>query len=145
MFKLAYRLFEGWCNFLTSLDKRLFKKLLILKLFMRGLLFLLLVQFTIPAFVSYAAQNDNAALPEKTTNIKIEHRSLLLPVLLKGKEEKKNERNTKYNFTTLPILDFSNHSLALIESHQLKYIPGRCSQWNSHHSSLFALFCNYTI
>lgn len=145
MFKLAHRLFEDWCNFLTSLDKRLFKTLLTLKLFMRGVLFLLLVQFTIPAFVSYAAQNDNAALPAKTTNIKIEHRSLLLPVLLKEKEENKREGSTKYDFTTLPIFDFSDHSLALIESHQLKYIPARCSLWNSHHSSLFTLFCNYTI
>jgi hypothetical protein len=112
---------------------------------MRGVLVLLFVQFIIPAFVSYAAQNDNASLPEKTTNIKIEHRSLLLPVLLKKKEENKQEGGTKHDFLTLPILDFSDHSLALIESHQLKYIPARCSQWNSHQSSLFTLFCNYTI
>ena len=114
-----------------------------LRSYMRVVLILLLVQFTIPAFVSYAAQDDNATLQEKAISIEIEHRFILLPVLLNEQEEDKREGNTQYDFITQPILDFSDHSLALIESHQLKYTPAPSSQ--QQQSSLVTLFCHYTI
>ena len=111
---------------------------------MRAVLFLLLVQFVAPAFFSFTAQDD-FTLHEKSTNLALEHRSLLFPVLLKEKEENEYEQIIQRNLMAQPILNFSDHSLALTESHQSKYIPTRYSQWQNDQPLLFTLFCTYNI
>jgi hypothetical protein len=111
---------------------------------MRAVLFLLLVQFTTPAFVSLVAQGDSDTQHEKITKLNQEHKSPLPPLLLKEKEENKRE-GVQSNFIPQPIFDFSEHSSALIESHQSKYVPARYAQWHDHQPRLFTLFCTYNI
>ncbi|HTJ52189.1 MAG TPA: hypothetical protein VL443_22160 [Cyclobacteriaceae bacterium] len=111
---------------------------------MRAVLFLLLVQFITPAFLSFDTPDDYTQL-ENTTNLTLEHRSFLFPVLLKENEENEYEEGSQRNFIAQLIFDFSDHSSALIESHQSKYTPTRYSQWQNDQPLLFTLFCTYNI
>jgi len=109
---------------------------------MRIVLVLLVFQFFSPAFLPVAAAlgSDNE---QKPVTIHTEHSSIVLPLILKEKDENEHEEAIT-TFALTPLIDFTDHSLALTESHELKYNPALGQHYN-HQPPLFSLFCAFII
>ena len=110
---------------------------------MRIVLALLLFQFISPAFLPVAGQGLDA-VEKRSISLHAEHSSILLPLILREKEEDDHE-GSDITFVLTQLIDFSDHNLALTELHELKYNSLNYAQWYNHQPPLFALFCTYII
>lgn len=111
---------------------------------MRIVLVLTVFQFIAPAFLSVVSQG---AEPGKETSCyHADHSSILVPLLLKEKEE--NEETVSDNFATIdlvPLIDFTDHSFALAELHENKFVPFGYRDRYDHELPLFQLHGSYLI
>ena len=107
----------------------------------RIVVLLLMAQFTTPAFrpaVLVDEDNRNRIVYQPV------HTSVLIPLVLKKKEENKFKDGI-LSFVSAPLIDFTDHTLALTRLHQAKYNPVPCGQWYDHQPPLFALNCTFVI
>jgi hypothetical protein len=111
---------------------------------MRIIFFLLIFQFISPAFLS-VAQGYNEKQEPKPSCINTEHTSIVLPILLREKEENEHDDDNCFSFSLTPIIDFKDHSLALTELHTAKYEPIHFGIQYDHQPPLFTLNCVYII
>jgi hypothetical protein len=111
---------------------------------MRIIFFLLVFQFISPAFLP-VAQGFDSEQDKKPLCLKTEHSSILLPLLLKEKEENEHEESVISFSLNQLIIDFTDHSLALTELHASKYEPIHFGIRYDHQPPLFTLNCTFII
>ena len=80
-------------------------------------LFVMLFQFICPAFLPIVTQRDAVS---KETSVSQQHTSIVIPLLLKEKDEKENAEFTS-NSDPAPLLDLSSHSINLTAAHDIKH------------------------
>lgn len=112
---------------------------------MRVVLIALLFEILAPLFlpvVTQAAdiQSDHAVLHAH-------HSSLILPQLLKEKEKEGDEAKLNQGIlgTDFPIIDFSDHTQILTQSHESRFMPCSFSERIDLHPPLYTLFGVYII
>ncbi len=90
---------------------------------MRFVLVLMLFQFIAPAFINAVCQNDESQ-PD-TVAYHTENSTLIFPQFLKEKEETEEESShlEDSHFDLVPLIDFTDHSFVLTESHETKFTP----------------------
>ena len=110
---------------------------------MRIVLFLLLFQFLFPAFIPVGAQGFDADI-QKSLSLHVEHNSIPVPLILKEKEENEFEENIT-SLVLTQLIDFTDHSQALTEFHELKGNSMPFKERYNHQLPLFTLFCTYII
>jgi len=109
---------------------------------MRFILVLLLFQFIAPAFTIVNAQG---AVPDrKTCDYHQLHHSIVIPLLLKEKEETES-RGDDHIADPVPLIDFTHHSYVLAEFHGLKLTPFIYHYRYDHQPPLFALHSSFLI
>jgi hypothetical protein len=111
---------------------------------MRIVLFLLLFQFISPAFLHVAGQGVEVT-EVKSASLHPEQNSILLPLILKEKEEDEHEDVAITTFIRTQLIDFTDHILALTELHELKNNSVHFENWCAYQPPLFELHCTYII
>jgi hypothetical protein len=109
---------------------------------MRIVLLLLLSQFIAPAFLPLVMPDINGS--NNLFSYHPVHTSVLIPIILKEKEENEQE-DAIQSFVPTQLIDFTDHSLALTQLHQSKHNVACCGQWYDHQPPLFALHCTFII
>jgi hypothetical protein len=87
---------------------------------MRFVLALIVFQFIAPIFVSVVAQG--AELNRETSGYHSPHNSIIIPMLLKEKEETEARAET-FDIDFVPLIDFKDHSFVLTELHATRFTP----------------------
>jgi len=109
---------------------------------MRIVLVLLVFQFTAPAFLSVSAQGTEPS--QETCGYHPLHNSLVIPILLKEKEE--TESRCDDSFTDfVALIDFSDHSCVLAEFHASRFTPFVYRSRYDHRPPLFTLYGAFLI
>ena len=114
-----------------------------IKHIMRIVLVLIVFQFIAPAFFPVVSQG---AEPNKETSCYHPlHSSIIVPLLLKEKEE--NEESVSDNSTIhfIPLIDFTDHSFVLTELHENKFIPFVYRDRYDYQPPLFTLHGSFII
>lgn len=110
------------------------------KQIVRIALLVMLFQFVGPAFLSVATQRESVS---KETTIGIEHSSIVVPLLLKEKDEKESTQASSNSQLAL-LIDLSSHVLNLTAAHDNKH----AKVYEEHgiaHPPLFKVFCTFLI
>ena len=108
---------------------------------MRFILVLLLFQFMAPVLPSASAQDD---MPDHQTCVYPQHHALIMPVLLKEKEETES-RSADSFAPSVPLIDFSDHSCVLAEFHTAKSTPSLYDYRYDRCPPLFTLHSSFLI
>lgn len=87
------------------------------KQIVRTALFVMLFQFICPAFLPIVTQRDSIS---KETSVSTQHTSIVVPLLLKEKDEKENAEFTS-DSDAAPLLDLSSHGSNLTAAHDNKH------------------------
>jgi hypothetical protein len=103
---------------------------------MRFVLVLLLFQFIAPALVPGSPQV--ATSNQETCIDNPQRQSLIIPVLLKEKEETESRGDDAFA-DVAPLIDFSDHRYVLAEFHTSKFTPRVYLQQYDHRPPLFML------
>jgi hypothetical protein len=111
---------------------------------MRVAFLLLLFQFVAPAFLPVTTQGFDSDQKSVVT-LHTEHTSILIPILLKEKEEKEELDDRANDLKLLPLIDFTDHSQVLTELHEFKHHFIPVGQQYDHEPPLFTLHCTFTI
>ncbi len=109
---------------------------------MRLVLVIIIFQFIAPAFISVVAQDTQPS--KETSGYHAQHSSIIVPILLKEKEE--TEESTSDDFSHvdfIPLIDFTDHSFALTELHETTFTP--FVNFYDYQPPLFALHGAYII
>lgn len=110
------------------------------KQIVRIALLVMLFQFVCPAFLPIVTQRDAVS---KETTVSVQHTSIVIPMLLKEKDEKENAEFSS-DSDAAPLLDLSSHSLNLTAAHDNKH----AEVYEEHgvtHPPLFRMFCTLLI
>ena len=103
-------------------------------------LLVMLFQFICPAFLPIRAQHDQVSA--KVT-VSVEHSALVIPWLLKEKDETEINESVS-DSETAPLLDLTSHSLHLTATHG--HVHGHRYEGNSvANARLFSMFCTLLI
>jgi hypothetical protein len=104
---------------------------------MRIVLALIVFQFVAPAFLSVVTQG--AEPKREISGYHAPHSSIIVPVLLKEKEETEVKAEN-FNIGFVPLIDFTDHSLVLTELHETKFTPFVYRDRYDDHPPLFTLY-----
>jgi hypothetical protein len=110
------------------------------KQIVRIALLVMLFQFVCPAFLPIVTQQDTVS---KDMTIRVQHTSIVVPLLLKEKDEKENAESASES-DVAPLLDLSSHSFNLTAAHDNKH----AEVYEEHgiaHPPLFRMFCTFLI
>jgi len=88
---------------------------------MRIVLVLLLFQFIAPAFFSVVA--SDAEPDNETTSYHLEHNAIVIPMVLREKEETEESWNLSVHIDLTPLIDFTDQCFVLTELHKTKFTP----------------------
>ena len=110
---------------------------------MRIVLLLLLFQFLSPAFIPVTGQGFDPE-GQQSLSLHLEHNAIPVPLILKEKEENEFEKNIT-SLVLTQLIDFTDHSQALTEFHELKANSTPFQGHHNHKLPLFTLFCTYII
>ena len=105
---------------------------------MRIVLVALLFQFVSPVFLSVVTKGNNLCEESHGVTIHPQHSSIIAPQLLKEKDETESKLE-ELTINLVTLIDFTNQSSALTESHNTKIIPLVFSQRFDHQPPLFTL------
>jgi hypothetical protein len=108
---------------------------------MRVTLAMILFQFFAPSLLPCVVQK---ASPSKTTSVHTPHRSIVVPLLLKEKDEKADE-HVSSGPNLAAILDFASHSLNLKATHKGNYNYLHRDQWYHLQPAIFTLLRTFLI
>lgn len=104
---------------------------------MRIVLVLIVLQLIAPIFLSVVAQG--AETDSETCRYHDTRSSILVPVLLKDKEET-DARGETFDIDFVPLIDFRNQSFVLTELHSTKFTPFVYRDRYDDHPPLFTLY-----
>jgi Na+-translocating ferredoxin:NAD+ oxidoreductase RnfG subunit len=110
------------------------------KQIVRIAILVMLFQFVCPAFLPIVTQRDAVS---KETTISEQHTSIVVPLLLKEKDEKENAEFTSESDAT-PLLDLLTHSINLTAAHDHKH----AAVYEEHGTTrppLFRMLCTLVI
>ena len=110
------------------------------KQIVRIALLVMLFQFVCPAFLPIVTQRDAVS---KETTIGVQHTSIVIPLLLKEKDEKETAEFTSDSDAT-PLLDLLTHSINLTAAHDHEH----AAVYEEHSTTrppLFRLLCTLLI
>ncbi|HEY9046611.1 MAG TPA: hypothetical protein VIN08_11975 [Ohtaekwangia sp.] len=116
--------------------------------FMRMVLMVLLFQFLSPAFFTIVTQRGNLQQDNHGISVHAHHSSIVLPQLLKEKDESETEFKASavadiLNF--VPLIDFTNHSFVLAQLHTSRLRSFVFHDRINHQPPLFTLHSVYII
>ena len=112
---------------------------------MRMVLLALLFQFICPVFLTTTVQGSPSSEHQQDAdNIHVHHNSIILPLLLKEKDETEVE-TLDFSVSFVALIDFSRQSSLLSEFHKTKLIPFVYHDHIDHHPPLFTLYSVYLI
>lgn len=89
---------------------------------LRLVLLALLIQFSSPVFFSVVAAGTSLTSKEGKTTLHTDHTSIVAPLLIKEKDESESESFNLF-VNLVALIDFTDHSFVLTESHCYKIIP----------------------
>jgi hypothetical protein len=104
---------------------------------MRFVLLAILIQFAVPLFVSATALTDSQ-VNSHTTRYESAHNSLLIPQLIKEKEEGE-DRADHFFIDFVTLIDFKNLNAVLTSFHSFRIKPFIFQNRYDHHPPLFTL------
>ena len=107
-----------------------------IKVFMRFVLLALLIQFAVPLFIPVSAATESH--PRHSARFESAHSSLLLPQLLKEKEEGE-DRSEDFSIDFVALIDFTNLNAVLINYHAFRIKPFVFQNRFDHQPALFTL------
>jgi hypothetical protein len=110
---------------------------------MRVVLVLTLFQFFAPVFFTVSAQGVDPA--QEKCDYHPAHNSIVLPVLLKEKEETELRAGDAGDTDSIPLIDFSDHGFVLAELHASKFTPFVYSYRYNQRPPLFTLHSAFLI
>jgi len=108
---------------------------------MRFILVLLLFQLIAPVLPTVSAQDD---VPDHQACVYQSHHALIIPVLLKEKEETESRGDDSFTHA-IRLIDFSDHSSVLAEFHTSRFTPSLYDYRYDHRPPLFMLHSSFLI
>jgi|GEM_PF-1862044 hypothetical protein len=109
------------------------------KQIVRIVLLVMLFQFVGPSFLPITTQREAVS---KETTIGIQHTSIVVPVLLKDKDETENTETTSHPVLAL-LIDLSSHVINLSAAHDNKHSIHE--KQGITHPPRFRVFCTLLI